>query len=64
MMKINKKLYTQKLKIRKFIKQQKIRVEFSLFYIQTLNNSDKCSENVIKQKIIIMKNNFNLLKKL
>ena len=35
-----------------------------MLYIQALNESDKCSENVIKQKIIIMKSSFNLLKKL
>ncbi len=62
-MKINEKLYTQKLKIRKFL-EQSIRVESSLLYTQALNSSDECSENVIKQKIIVMKNSFNLLKKL
>ena len=41
-----------------------MRIEFLSFYIQVLNNSDKCSENVIKQKIIIMKSSFNLLKEL
>ena len=46
-MKINEKLYTQKLKIRKFLKQN-IRVKSSSFYIQALNDSSKYSENVIK----------------
>ena len=63
-MKMNEKLYTQKSEIRRFIKQQKIRVKSSSFYTQALNNSDECLKNVIKQKIIIMKNSFNLLKEL
>ncbi len=64
MMKMNEKLYTQKSKIRKFLKQQNIRIKFLLLYTQAFNSSDEYSENVIKQKIIIMKNSFNLLKKL
>ena len=64
MMKMNEKLYTQKSEIRKFIEQQKMRIEFLLFYTQTLNSSDECLESVIKQKIIVMKSSFNLLKKL
>jgi len=63
-MKMNEKLYTQKSKIRKFLKQQNIRIKFLLLYTQAFNSSDEYSENVIKQKIIIMKNSFNLLKKL
>jgi len=64
MMKMNEKLYTQKLKIRKFIKQQRMRIEFLLFYTQVLNDSSKYLKSVIKQKIIVMKSSFNLLKKL
>ena len=64
MMKMNKKLYTQKSEIRKFIEQQRIKIKSFLFYIQALNDSDKCSEDVIKQKIIVMKSSFNLLKEL
>ena len=64
MMKMNEKLYTQKLKIRKFIKQQKIKVESLLLYIQAFNDSSKYLRSVIKQKIIIMKSSFKLLKKL
>ena len=65
MMKMNRKLYTQKLEIKRFFEQQqKMRIKFSLLYIQVLNNSSKHSESVIKQKIIIMKNSFNLFKKL
>ncbi len=59
---MNRKLYTQKLKIRKFLEQQRIRVESLLFYIQILNDDAECSENMIKQKIIMMKKTFNLLK--
>ena len=62
MMKINKKLYIQKLKIKTFLKKQIIRIKSSSFYIQTLNDSAECSEDVIKQKIIAMKKTFNLFK--
>ena len=65
MMKMNRKLYTQKSEIKKFLEQQqKMKIEFFLLYIQALNDSGKHSENVIKQKIIIMKSSFNLFKKL
>ena len=50
MMKMNKKLYIQKSEIKKFLEQQKMRIEFFLLYIQALNSSDEYSENVIKQK--------------
>ena len=64
MMKINRKLYIQKSEIKKFLEQQKIRVKSSLLYIQTLNSSNEYLKNVIKQKIIVIKNSFNLFKKL
>jgi len=63
-MKINEKLYIQKSEIRRFLEQQSIKIKFFQLYTQALNSSDKHSENVIKQKIIIMKSSFNLLKKL
>ncbi len=63
-MKMNRKLYTQKSEIRRFLEQQRIRIKSSSFYIQALNSSDEHLKNMIKQKIIIMKSSFNLLKKL
>ena len=65
MMKMNKKLYTQKLKIKKIswtATKNKNQVFFALY-----SNSQWqwwMLRNVIKQKIIVMKNSFNLLKKL
>ena len=61
---MNKELYIQKSEIRKFIKQQKMRIKSLSLYTQALNSSNEHSENVIKQKIIIMKSSFNLFKKL
>ena len=64
MMKMNEKLYTQKSEIRRFLEQQFIQIESSSSHTQALNDSDECLRNVIKQKIIVMKNSFNLFKKL
>ncbi len=63
-MKINKELYTQKFEIKRFLEQQFIRVKSLLFYTQALNSSSECLRDVIKQKIIAIKNSFNLLKEL
>jgi len=63
-MKMNRELYTQKLEVRRFLEQQRIRIESSLSYTQALNGSSKHSGGVIKQKIIAMKNSFNLFKEL
>jgi len=63
-MKMDGELYTQKLEVKRFLEQQYIKIESSLLYTQALNDSSKHSENVIKQKIIIMKSSFNLLKEL
>ena len=65
MMKMNEKLYTQKSEIKRFLEQQHfIQIEPSPPHTQALNGSDEHSENVIKQKIIVMKSSFNLLKEL
>ena len=64
MMKMNRKLYTQKLKVKTFLEKQRIKVESSSLYIQTLNSDAECSRNVIKQKIIVMKKTSNLFKQL
>src|SRR5205809_5385874 len=60
MMKMNRKLYTQKSEIRRFLEQQFIRVEPSPSHMQALNGSGECSGNVIKQKIIVMESSSNL----
>ena len=65
MMEINEKLYTQKFEIKRFLKQQYfMRVELSPPYTQALNGSGEHLRDVIKQKIIAMKNSSNLLKEL
>ena len=64
MMKMNEKLYIQKSKIKTFFEQQKIRIKFSSFYIQTFNNNAEYLRDVIKQKIITMKKSSNLFKQL
>ena len=65
MMEMNEKLYTQKPEIRRFLKQQHfIQIEPSPPHTQALNDSGEHSEDVIKQKIIIMKNSFNIFKEL
>jgi len=63
-MKIDGELYIQKPEIKQFLKQQFIKVESLSLYTQAFNNSDKHSENVIKQKIIAMTSSFNLFKEL
>ena len=61
-MKMDRELYTQKLEVRRFLEQQRIRVEPSPPYTQALNGSGERSGSVIKQKIIAMENSSNLPK--